>query len=259
LRFALGCCWATRVITLEHAAAAPLATAPVGMKRWADAWSFFHLTPKTRLLSRRSLALCVVLCLHIAVFYALLSGLAIRFSKFIPPTTQIDIIQVPHPRDVAPPLPPLQPPRVATGELPLPKVDVALPDEHAGSTAVDPPTLDRAPPTRPDAPPTPPTAAHPVSRTQGGPGTGFPNPDDYYPMLARHLAEQGIATVRVCVDAKGRLGAEPATVASSGSTRLDAAALQLAKAGSGHYRPTIEDGRPVDSCYDFRIRFQLKN
>jgi hypothetical protein len=36
-------------------------------------------------------------------------------------------------------------------------------------------------------------------------------------------------------------------------------ALKLAKAGSGHYLATTEDGRPVNSCYPFRIRFQIKN
>jgi len=33
---------------------------------------------------------------------------------------------------------------------------------------------------------------------------------------------------------------------------------QLARAGSGHYRATTEDGQPVNSCYPLGIRFQLK-
>ena len=45
---------------------------------------------------------------------------------------------------------------------------------------------------------------------------------------------------------------------SSGFARLDAGALALAKAGSGAYRSTTENGQPVTSCYAFRIRFQLK-
>ena len=92
----------------------------------------------------------------------------------------------------------------------------------------------------------------------GGPGSGFPNPDDYYPSIAKRLEEQGVATVRVCVAANGRLTSDPMTVQTSGSQRLDEGALQLAKAGSGHYRATTEDGRPVNSCYSFRVRFELK-
>jgi hypothetical protein len=65
--------------------------------------------------------------------------------------------------------------------------------------------------------------------------------------------------VQVCVDAIGRLTSDPAITHSSGNARLDAGALTLAKAGSGHYRPTIEDGRAVGSCFPFRIRFEFRD
>jgi hypothetical protein len=32
-----------------------------------------------------------------------------------------------------------------------------------------------------------------------------------------------------------------------------------AKAGSGHYLPTTEDGQPIDSCYQFRIKYDMKD
>jgi TonB family protein len=98
-----------------------------------------------------------------------------------------------------------------------------------------------------------------MTRVQGGPGSGFPNPDDFYPSAARRLEEQGLAVVRVCVDANGRLTSDPTTIQGSGSDRLDAGALQLAKAGSGHYRASTEDGRPLNACFPLRVRFQLRN
>jgi TonB family protein len=98
-----------------------------------------------------------------------------------------------------------------------------------------------------------------VDRIAGGPAAGFPNADDYYPLASKHLDEQGIATVQVCVDVRGRLTANPTLAVSSGSSRLDEASLRVARAGSGLYRPTIEDGHPVSDCYAFRIRFELKN
>jgi TonB family protein len=98
-----------------------------------------------------------------------------------------------------------------------------------------------------------------VNQVQGGPGIGFPNPDDFYPMLSRHMEEQGTATVQVCVDTKGRLTADPTTLLGTGSFRLDEGALKLARAGSGHYRATTEDGRPVISCYPLRIRSCSRN
>jgi len=65
--------------------------------------------------------------------------------------------------------------------------------------------------------------------------------------------------VNVCVDEHGRLTSDPTTVQGTGYTQLDEGALKLARAGSGHYRASTLDGRPVKSCYPLRIRFQLKN
>ncbi len=78
------------------------------------------------------------------------------------------------------------------------------------------------------------------------------------PQTARRLEEQGSVIVQVCVDPKGRLTSEPTMVQSSGNVRLDGGALILAKAGSGHYRATTEDGHPVSSCYSFRVLFTLR-
>ncbi|HEV2284479.1 MAG TPA: energy transducer TonB [Steroidobacteraceae bacterium] len=96
-----------------------------------------------------------------------------------------------------------------------------------------------------------------VQRVVGGPGRGFPNTADYYPAQAIRMNEQGGASVSVCVNEAGLLTSAPAIAQSSGSARLDAGALKLARAGSGHYRPTTEGGRPVSACYAFRIRFTL--
>jgi hypothetical protein len=64
--------------------------------------------------------------------------------------------------------------------------------------------------------------------------------------------------VRVCVDEHGRLQGDPTIADTSGSARLDGGALALARAGSGHYRSSTEDGKPVSSCYAYRVRFQLR-
>jgi len=73
------------------------------------------------------------------------------------------------------------------------------------------------------------------------------------------MEHQGLVTVRVCTDDKGRLTAAPTLAETSGYPGLDQGALKLAQAGSGRYRATTEDGRPVSSCYPFRVRFQYKN
>jgi TonB family protein len=101
--------------------------------------------------------------------------------------------------------------------------------------------------------------ATPVNRVRGGPGAGFPSADIYYPASAKRLGEHGVAAVHVCVDPAGRLTSAPTIADPSGSSRLDAGAIMLARAGSGRYRPTMEDGQAVQSCYTFRVRFQLRD
>jgi TonB family protein len=108
--------------------------------------------------------------------------------------------------------------------------------------------------TRPQ-PPQPPSA---IARVTGGPGDGFPNTEDFYPAAARRLGESGAVIVSVCVNALGRLSKEPQVMQSSGSLKLDGGAVRLAKAGSGHYRATTENGQAVSSCFPMRVRFELR-
>jgi TonB family protein len=82
---------------------------------------------------------------------------------------------------------------------------------------------------------------------------------DFYPPGSILAEETGAAAVRVCVDRNGRLTSDPLIVESSGYRRLDGGALALARAGSGHYRSTTEDGAPVSGCYAFRVRFELQS
>jgi TonB family protein len=134
----------------------------------------------------------------------------------------------------------------------VPPIDTEILVERDRSTVVtttpDPQTPFLSPP--------PPQA---VKQVLGGPGAGFPNTDDFYPPQARRLDEQGVGTVQVCVDANGRLTADPTMLQGTGSARLDAGAIKLARAGSGHYRATTVNDQPVNSCYSFRVRFQLKS
>jgi TonB family protein len=239
LRFAIGCCWATQVIAREHQPSAIAAAGPVAQAGFA--------TMEFGGFSRRSSALFWVVSLHAVVLYILM-------------TTVLHIPKVNRdPLDMLPTITrPPQTPSVTTPTLQgmdiyarKPEIYIAPePDKTRDVTTGD----------NPDPPGPPPgSTLHRILQVQGGPGTGFPDPDDFYPVLAKHMEEQGVATVQVCVDAKGRLTSVPTTLQGTGSSRLDEGALKLARAGSGHYRATTEDGQPVNSCFPFRVRFQLKN
>lgn len=244
LRFGLGCCWATVWIAREHGlAAAPAAASATG--------NIAILRDEPGLLSGRSSSLILVILLHAVVFYALFVSLGPTLIKTISPPPLIPTIEPPRPHDpvkapatdaklsptVLTPLPP-DIPSIPTDDAPVAEPKIAVPTTMPASS---------------EGPP-----LHVVTRVQGGPGAGFPSANDFYPSPAIRAGEQGNVTVQVCVDPRGRLTSEPTTVQSSGNSRLDAGALVLAKAGSGHYRATTEDGHAISACYPFRVVFTLK-
>lgn len=81
--------------------------------------------------------------------------------------------------------------------------------------------------------------------------------DDYYPAISIRMGEEGAATVRVCVDAKGALQGMPSVTDSSGHARLDTAATAWAREALV-FTPATENGAPVAACKGFRVRFTLR-
>lgn len=247
IRFGLGCCWATRVIAHEFGSAAVAAASSASGQRLLVTCGGFDFSR----LSRRTIALIVIACLHVAVFYVYLTDFTQPAAAVSPPDMSAQVYNE-HQRPDRPVT--LPSPRLTlTTTVSVPKPDISLDFPLAPSTIVL--THSTASP----AVPIPPQAPKPAHLVVGGPGAGFPTTEDYYPAVARRLGETGAAAIRVCVDARGRLTADPTIFQSSGIAQLDQGALRLARAGSGHYRPSTENGRPVSACYAFRIKFQLED
>ena len=241
LRLALGCCWAIRIIAHEHAAVAAPATSTVRSRTVTTL-----VQHDATFFSRRSAALLLIIALHVVLVYLLANGLI--HARPADPPTVLNADFLPAPVRHPPPLPPSNPTFTHTR---IPDID---PDVHIDQ----PPASDSIRvPTEADTQPAPKTPA--FIRVAGGPGAGFPNTADFYPPASIRMHEEGSAAIRVCVDTRGRLTAAPALAQSSGSPRLDAAAARLALAGSGHYRPSMEDGRAVNSCYAFGVRFRMQD
>jgi TonB family protein len=245
LRLAIGCWWATAVITRDLAVP-QVVTSSTGAGVRTLLGGLQYDFP---LLSRRTVTFVTIAGVHVLLIYGFTSGLAQHVARSLPILTQATFIQnTNRPRPVQPVhTVAVKPLAIGKIDSQIPRPNFEFPPDATGPQVKTGPEVT-------DDTPQPPLVIH---RLLGGPGKGFPNTDDFYPATSRRLAETGATTVQVCVDTRGRLASEPVVTQSSGITRLDDGALKLAKAGSGHYRPTTENGQPVNACYPYRIRFRL--
>ena len=199
--------------------------------------------------TRRGAVLVAIIALHVFIFWALATGLARRAIEILAPPIQTEIVQEEVKQNQPPPPPPPQFEKPPV-EVPPPDVTIDMPVEAPATnaiTAVVQKPNQPAPPPRPASPSSPPRA-----------GKNFPNSDDFYPDASRRLNEEGVAVVHACVAPTGKLSEPPTLARTSGSPRLDQAAVRLAQAASGKYQPAVEDGKPAQGCFDFGIRFKLR-
>lgn len=199
-------------------------------------------------MTRRGAVLVAIIALHAFIFWALATGLARRAIEVIAPPIQTQIVEELKKEEAPPPPPPPQFERPPV-ELPPPDVVINVPVE-ADTTAI---RVTNTPVVK-----APPVAAAPTRRTGLGVGKGFPASEDYYPEASKRLEEQGVVAVHVCVGPDNKLTEEPTVAKSSGSGRLDAAGVRLAKAGSGKYVAATEDGKGVTTCANLPIKFVLR-
>lgn len=194
------------------------------------------------------MVLFAIIALHVFIFWALATGLARRAIEVLAPPIQTEIVQEEVKQNQPPPPPPPQFEKPPV-EVPPPDVTIDMPTEAPATNAITA-VVQR---------PTPAPAARPAGPSSGPrPGKNFPNSDDFYPDASRRLNEEGMSVVHACVGANGKVTEAPTLVKSSGSPRIDGAAVKLAQAGSGRYQPALQDGKPVDACFDFGIRFKLR-
>jgi periplasmic protein TonB len=203
----------------------------------------------SQFLTRRSLVLFAIIALHVFIFWALATGLARKAIEVLAPPIQTDIVQEEVKKDQPPPPPPpeFQKPPV---EVPPPEVTIDMPVETQQTTAITNVTTRHVEAAAP--------APKAVNRVAPKIDVKhFPNSEDYYPAASKRMGEEGSPTVKVCMGADGKLSGPPTIAASSGSARLDAGAIDLAKAGARYISPGTEDGKPVASCLEFRVKFQM--
>ncbi len=199
--------------------------------------------------SRRIIVFLIAVAVQVFALFALEAGLAQRVMNVIAPPIQTNIVQEVQKHDEPPPPPPPKMERPPV-EVPPPEVAINVPPETT-STAITDVTRHHV------APPAPrPAPVHRVVRVGARLDQRHsPSTDDYYPPVSRRLEEQGTTTVHVCSNPDGRTAGLPTVSKSSGSKRLDEAAVKWAS--NARFFPGTEDGRPVESCLNFLVKFEL--
>ncbi|MGC1458531.1 MAG: TonB family protein [Steroidobacteraceae bacterium] len=201
----------------------------------------------TAFFSQRAIFFAAIVVLHIAMIYLFESGLATRIIHAAEPPLETTIAQDVKQRDLPPPPPPpkMEKPPV---EVPPPDVVINVPVEST-STAITNVTTKHVEP-----PPAPVHQAVIVPATldlKHSPPTA-----DYYPPTSVRMEEQGSAIIKLCAAADGSVAGTPTLQKSSGSSRLDEAAIKWGI----HVRmkPETSDGRPIGGCVPLKVTFVLQ-
>ena len=199
---------------------------------------------------RRIVVFLFIVAFHIGLIWALANGLARKVVEVLAPPIQTDIIEEMKQDEPPPPPPPPQMERPPV-EVPPPEVNIQIPVDTTTSTAITDVT-DRPVPMAPPPPPRAVVRHNPTLDKRSQPT------EDYYPPASKRAEEEGTSTVRVCINEQGRLAGSPTITKSSGFERLDEAALKWTTRGA-RFKPGTEDGKPVEPCFQFNVRFKLTN
>jgi len=203
-------------------------------------------------------ALIIVALLHIALGYALVTGLAYEATKqLIKKVTTVDIKEEvkkdeppppPPKKDTAPP-PPVAPPvriNVSTTPPQITTVQTAPPPA--------PPVLVAAPPaSAPPAPP-PPRVQPKGAQPKGNPGNWATTND--YPTRALREEREGTTGFRVTVGPDGRV-TDCQITSSSGSPDLDSTACAKIRSRARFTPATDGEGQPTTGSYSNRVRWVI--
>jgi periplasmic protein TonB len=200
--------------------------------------------------SARLVGAGLVVLLHVAIIYALVTGLAHRVVDVVHAPIETKIIdEVREERPPPPPPPPeFTPPPPAF--VPPPEIHIEPPPPPPKSTAITVVT-----PEKPLAPPPPPVpVVEGVRITPKIDAKRSQEPE--YPPTSRRLGEQGSLVLQVLVDTDGRV-LDTKLVQSSGFERLDQAALDGVKADY-RFLPGTLDGKPQQMWYTFKFTWKLR-
>jgi protein TonB len=203
-------------------------------------------------------ALIVVAILHVAVGYALVTGLAQEaFKKVKEVTSAVNIEEEKPPEEPPPPPPPKEntpPPPIVAPPPPIsfnaPAPQVQTVNEAPPMPAPPAPVALPAPPAAPPPPRFTPKAAAP----KGNPGNWATSND--YPSRALREEREGTTGFRVTVGTDGKV-TDCQITRSSGSPDLDEATCSNVRRRARFQPATDGDGNPTTGSYSNSIRWVI--
>ncbi|MBF6992350.1 MULTISPECIES: energy transducer TonB [unclassified Cupriavidus] len=204
-----------------------------------------------------------VLLFHAGLLYLIQSGLGRKLTEaVVAPEIVARIIPLEPPKQEAPPEPPKPKPKQ---ETPPKQVKVTTPKPAPQPKPTPQPVANLPPtpsapeaPAAPPAPPAPPEPAPaPVSAAPRAVGIGeiqCTPPQPKYPSQSRRMGETGRTVVRLTTDEGGKV-VKTSVVSSSGSSRLDQAAVEAVQAM--RCKPYTDNGRAIAVTAQQPIGFEL--
>ena len=195
--------------------------------------------------SRKLIAFAAIILIHLLVIWAFVSGFANQGARYVQTILQTTVIQTEKPKDLPPPPPPVDLKERPPVQVIAPDINITIPVE------APPPPITNV--TTQAVPPAPPAPRAIVPGTPVKP-TFVPDVQDYYPEVSRRNAEEGRAVVKVCVNTAGKIDSVE-VVYTTGHPLLDEAALKVAKAF--RFKPATSEGKPVASCPNLPVKFEL--
>ena len=206
----------------------------------------------------RVIAIILVALIHVALGYALITGLAYSaIKKAVERVTTVDI-EEPEPEEEEPPPPPpdeiVPPPPVA----PPPPINISVAPPQIQTVDTPPPPAPVF--VRPSLPPPPPPPPPAPSRARGATPDGLARwssrIQEQYPPRAVRDEVEGRVGVRVTVGPNGRV-ADCSVTNSSGSSILDDAACAGMRTYA-RFNPALNAaGEPTNGSYSTTIVYQL--
>jgi periplasmic protein TonB len=185
----------------------------------------------------RVASLGIVIGIHVVIISALIVGLSNdQLRKEVMDISASVVAKKVAPKDLPPPPPAMvrPPPTIAA---PPPQIVIAAP----------PPVVE-APKAVAPPPPPPPTELKSIEKTHTLPP---------YPALSQRMGEQGTTLLKVSIDNTGK-PTDCVVAASSGSKRLDDAAVEWVKA-NWRWQPPTQAGKPVAATTEVSVKWDLKN